>query len=171
MTRPIFHVQRCNTHALPVTHHKIEREPLDEELHTGFQTLPIKCMQHRMPRAITCTSSAICLPTLAILQALPTQRSLIYRPLISSRKRHAVVLQLNNRRNRFLSHVVNCVLVAEPVGALDGVVHVPAPVVFCHVAKRSIDAALSRDGVRAGWKELRYACCLETGFCEPNGCA
>jgi hypothetical protein len=34
------------------------------------------------------------------------------------------------------------VLVAQPVGALDGVVHVPPPVVRLHVAQGSVDASL-----------------------------
>ncbi len=50
--------------------------------------------------------------------------------------------------------VFDGVLVSEPIGALDGVVHVPAPVVWPHVTKRRRDAALRRDGVRAGRKYL-----------------
>src|SRR5690606_24732888 len=49
------------------------------------------------------------------------------------------------------------VLVAEPVRALDGVVHVPAPVVLAHVAERRADAALRRHRVAAGRKHLAQA--------------
>src|SRR5690606_14662507 len=49
------------------------------------------------------------------------------------------------------------VLVAEPVRALDGVVEVEAPVVLAHVAERGRDAALRRDGVRAGREHLGNA--------------
>src|SRR5262249_55017640 len=39
------------------------------------------------------------------------------------------------------------VLIAQPVRTLHGVVHVPAPVVFAHIAKRRGDAALRRDSM------------------------
>src|SRR6202035_569168 len=50
--------------------------------------------------------------------------------------------------------VFDRVLVAEPVRTLDGVVHVPAPVVLAHVAERGRDAALRSNGVRAGRKHF-----------------
>lgn len=102
-------------------------------------------MQHSMSRSITRTSCSVRLPAFAILQALPTQRSLVYCALICSREWHAIILELDDRRNGFLSHVVDCVLVAEPVGTLDCVVHVPAPIVLCHIAERGVDATLRGD--------------------------
>ena len=48
------------------------------------------------------------------------------------------------------------ILVAEPIGALDGVVHVPPPVVRLHGAQSSVDSALIKKGVdlllRSSWK-------------------
>ena len=49
----------------------------------------------------------------------------------------------------------NRILIAEVVRALDGVEHVPVPAVLAHVAERSADAALRRDGMRARGKDLR----------------
>src|SRR5262249_14752385 len=50
--------------------------------------------------------------------------------------------------------VLDGILVAQPVGALHRVVHVPAPVVAAHVAERGGDAALGGDGVGAGGEHL-----------------
>ena len=48
------------------------------------------------------------------------------------------------------------ILVAEPIGALDGVVHVPPPVVRLHVAQSSVDSALIKKGLdlllRSSWE-------------------
>ena len=126
-------------------------------------------MQHRVPSTITSTRCSIRLPTLAVLQALSAQRSLVYHALIRPRKRHAIILELNDCRNGFLRHVVYCILVAEPVRALDCVVHVPTPVVFCHIAQRGVDASLCGYGVRSCGEKFRYACCLQSGFGEAYG--
>ena len=53
-------------------------------------------------------------------------------------------------------------LISEPVWALDGVVHVPAPVVGLHVAERRVDAALRRHSVRPSREQLR-----DDGSLEP----
>ncbi|GCC44058.1 hypothetical protein chiPu_0028048 [Chiloscyllium punctatum] len=64
------------------------------------------------------------------------------------------MLELIDRVGRVAHHVFDGVLVAEPVRPLHGVVHVPAPIVRVHVAERGRDAALRRNGVRAGREHL-----------------
>ena len=64
------------------------------------------------------------------------------------------MLELDHRRDGLAAHVLDRVLVAEPVRALDRVVHVPAPVVRPHIAERGADAALRRDGVAARREDL-----------------
>src|SRR5699024_483726 len=61
------------------------------------------------------------------------------------------------------------VLIAEPVRPLDGVVHVPAPVVFAHVAERGTHAALGGHGVRTGGKHLGDAGGLQAGGGQAHG--
>ena len=67
------------------------------------------------------------------------------------------MLQLVNRFRGVTAQIFDRVLVAEPVGALDRVVHVPAPVVFAHIAERSRNAALRRHRVRAGGEDFSDA--------------
>jgi hypothetical protein len=172
MTNAILQRQRRNTHTPPaLVNHQIQRKPLDKKLDPLPQRLPIQRMHQRMPRAIRRTRRPIRLAALSKLQTLPPERALINPTISRPRKRHPKVLQLNHRGHRFPRHVVHGVLVAEPVGPLDGVVHVPAPVVGAHVAQRRVDAALRRDRVRARREEFRHARRAQPRGCQPDGCA
>src|SRR5215469_4677743 len=73
------------------------------------------------------------------------------------------MLELDDRSHCIAAHVFDCVLIAEPVGALDRVVHVPTPVVLAHIAERGADAALRRNRVAAGRENLG-----ETGRAEAH---
>jgi hypothetical protein len=64
------------------------------------------------------------------------------------------VLELVDRLRRLAGEVLHGVGVAEPVGALDGVVEVPLPAVGAHVPEAGGDAALGGDGVGAGREDL-----------------
>src|SRR5215472_1818439 len=64
--------------------------------------------------------------------------------------------------DRIAAHVLDRVLVAEPVRSLDSVVHVPAPVVLAHIAERGADATLGGNGMAAGRVHLGDAGCLQS---------
>ena len=66
---------------------------------------------------------------------------------------------------------MDSILVTEPVGALDGVVHVPSPVILVHVAERSVDAALSSDRVTSRGEELRNTRSVEPGLGKAESSA
>ena len=72
------------------------------------------------------------------------------------------MLQLVHRLRSAAAHIFDGILVAQPVGAFDGVVHVPAPVVLAHIAERRRHAALRRHRVTARGKHLRHARGLQT---------
>jgi hypothetical protein len=59
---------------------------------------------------------------------------------------------------------VNSVLVSQPVGSLDGVVHVPPPVVLVHVSKGGVNSSLGGDGVRSGGEKLGDTSSVESGL-------
>ena len=71
---------------------------------------------------------------------------------------------LNNSIRRLPAHVVNSILVTQPVRSLHSVVHVPSPVVLSHVAQGGIDTTLSSDGVRSGREQLGDTGSLETAL-------
>jgi len=64
---------------------------------------------------------------------------------------------------------VDSVLVTEPVGALDGIVHVPPPVVLVHVTESSVDSALGGDRVTPSGEELGDTGRVETGLGKTEG--
>ena len=90
--------------------------------------------------------------------------ALVDLAVLGAAEGHAVVLELVHGGGRVAAEVFDGVLVAEPVGALHGVVHVPAPVVGAHVAERRGDAALRRNRVRARREHLGDARRLEAGL-------
>lgn len=61
------------------------------------------------------------------------------------------------------------VLVAEPVGTLDGVVHVPAPVVLVHVAESGVDTTLGSDSVASCGEQLRDTGSVEASLGQTEG--
>src|SRR5690606_5488101 len=69
---------------------------------------------------------------------------------------------------RFLAHELDRILIAEPIGAFHGVVHVPAPVVLAHVAERGTDAALRSHGMAARREDFRNTRRRKPGVREPE---
>ena len=106
---------------------------------------------------------------LAVLRHVAAERALVDLALLGAAERHAEMFQLVDRRDRLAAHVFDGVLVAEPVRPLDGVVHVPAPVVLAHVAERGADAALRRHGVAARREHLGDAGGLQAGGAHAEG--
>src|SRR5207253_478950 len=124
------------------------------------EALLVKSMEHRMTGPVGSGAGA---PgqALAPLHGMAAERPLIDQPVLGARERHPEMLELDDRGHCIAAHVFDGVLVAEPVGPLDGVVHVPAPVVLAHIAERRADAALRRDGVAARREYLADAGGLE----------
>ena len=69
-------------------------------------------------------------------------------------ERHAEMLELVDGLRRVAAQIFDRVLIAQPVRPLDGVVHVPAPIVGLHIAERGRNAALRRDRMAARRKHL-----------------
>ena len=147
-------VERDHAAALAVLHDQVEREVLDEERRLVLERLLVQRVQHRMPGAVRRGAGAL-RGALAVVGRHAAERPLVDAPVLGARERHPVVLQLDDRAGRLLAHVLDRILVAEPVGALDGVVEMEAPVVaVAHVAERRRDAALRRHRVAAGREHL-----------------
>ena len=137
-----------------LVHDEIEGEILDEELGVVLQALLVERVDDGMAGAVGRGVGALCHRPAAILRRVAAEGPLIDPAILGARERHAEMLELDHRGDRLAAHVFDGVLVAEPVGALDRVVHVPAPVVLAHIAERGGDAALSRDGVAARREDL-----------------
>ena len=74
------------------------------------------------------------------------------------------MFKLDNRLRSFSGHVVNGVLVTEPIGTFNGVVHMPMPVIRMHVSESSVNTTLGSNSVRTSREELGDTSSLETSF-------
>ena len=110
-----------------------------------------------MAGAVGRGASALRRRAFAVARGHAAERTLVDFAFLGARERHTVVFEFDHRSRRFLAHVLDRVLVAEPVRTLDRVVEVIAPVVLAHVAERSGNAALRRHRMRARRKHLGQA--------------
>ncbi len=146
------HCRHAQTIALGVTQ-QIEREIFVEELGAVLDVLLIQRMQQRMAGAVGGGAGAGSLLAAEVL-GLTTERALVDLAVVQPRKRQPHVFQFIHGRSGFAAHEFDRILVAQPVAALDRVVHVPFPAVVVDVGQRGGDAALRRHGVRAGGEHL-----------------
>ncbi len=94
----------------------------------------------------------------------PAKCALINLAVVGSRKGHPPMLKLINRLRGIFTKILDRILIAQPVRPFDGVIHMPAPVIFAHIAKRCRNPALGRDGVGTGRKHLGDAGGFQTGL-------
>ena len=165
----VLHVERHHADALALVHDEVERKVLDEEGGVVLERLAVQRVQDGVARAVGGRRAPVRLAVLAVVERLAAKGALVDLALVRARERHAVVLQLDHRARRLAAHVVDRVLVAQPVAALDRVVHVPPPVVLAHVAQRRVHTALRRRRVRARREELGDARHVEALLGEPKG--
>ncbi|RUP44237.1 hypothetical protein BC936DRAFT_149729 [Jimgerdemannia flammicorona] len=142
MQRPIFLIKGDDAPAHAVFHDEIERKVLNKEVCVVLEGLTVECVKHGVASPIRHRRTPVRLPALAILERLPAKGPLIDLALICAREWDSEVLQFDHAVWGLAAHVVDRVLVTEPVAALDCIVHVPAPVIFAHVAEGCVHAAL-----------------------------
>ena len=153
--RPVLERPGEDALARPVVaHDEVEGEILDEELRIVAQRLPVERVQDRMARAVGGGAGALHRRPVAELGHVPAERALVDLAGLGARERHAVMLELVDGGRRVARQVLHRVVVAQPVRPLDGVVHMPLPVVGAHVLERGGDAALRRHRVRARREHL-----------------
>ena len=122
-----------------------------------LQTLLIERVQNGMAGAVG-GGAGTTRHRLAIVKRMTAKGTLIDLAFLGPREGNAVVFQLDNRRDGIATHIFDRILVAEPVGPLDGVIHVILPVVaLAHIVERSANAALRRNGVGTRWENLGNA--------------
>ena len=125
-------------------------------------------MQHGVAGPICCCTRAS-YGFLAEVGHMAAEGALVDFPLIGTIKRHAEVLKFDNRLGRFPAHVFNGILIAKPVGPLDGVVHMPMPMILLGIAERSRNTTLCRDRMRARREYLGQHRGFQAGFRELDG--
>ena len=144
---------------------QVERHPLDEELRVRAHVLLVERVQHRVAGAVGRGARAHRIWRCRNLR-VAAERTLVDLAVLEAVERHAHVLELDHHLDRAAAHVFDRVLVAEVVGALDRVVHVPVPVVLGAVAERRRDAALRGHGMGARREHLGQYCGVQVAARE-----
>src|SRR5471030_270903 len=83
-----------------------------------------------------------------------TERPLIDFSVFGAGEGHPRMFQFEDGGDGLPAHILDGILVAEPIGPFDRVVHMPLPTVFAEIAETSCNAALGRDRMTACWKHL-----------------
>ena len=153
--RAVVEAQRDDAAADAVLHDQVDREIFDEEVGVVLEALLVERVEHRMAGAVGGGAGALGGRPLAHVLGHPAERALVDLAPSAVRLNGSPACSSSiDRRRRLADHIFDRVLVAEPVGALDRIVHVPGPVVGPHVAERCGDPALGGDGVAAGREHL-----------------
>ena len=130
-----FHFQRGDAeHIAFQVANQIECHPLDKKLRVRKHVALVQRMQHRVTGAVSGTAGTLHRFFTEIL-GMTTEGALINSAILIAVKRHAEVFEFDDRLRRSFAHELDRILVAQPVGALDGVVHMPVPIVLAHVAQ------------------------------------
>ncbi len=159
-----LHVHRGNAdHVALGIAHQIQRLPFDEELGIDLDVALVHRVQHGVTGAIG-GSAGTAHRLLAEVGHVAAEGALVDLAVVESVEGHAVVFEFDHDFVGLAAHELDRVLVAQPVGTLDGVVHVPVPVILLGIAQAGSDPALRRDGVRTGGEHLGQHGGLEAGF-------
>ena len=151
--RAIAQAERHHAARLPVVDQQVEHHVLVEEADLVLDRLLIHRLQDHVPGAVGGVARAAHRP-LAEVARVAAEAALIDLAVLGAVEGQAPVLQVVDRVDRLARQHLGGVLVDQIVAALDGVEHVPLPVVFFLVAQRRGDAALRRAGMRARGVEL-----------------
>ena len=152
-----------------VVHQQVESEIFDEKARLVLQALLVERVQDRVASAIRRRARSIGHVALGVLGGVPPEPALVDLAGLRAAERHAQVLELDDRIDRLPAHIRDGVLVSEPVGASDGIEHVPAPVVVLDIAERRADSALRRDCVAARGKDFCDAGRVQAGRNHSEG--
>src|SRR5579871_3707975 len=124
MHRAVVELPGGEATASPVLHDEIEGEKLDEEIDVVFEALAIERVQDGVASTVGGGASPLN-RRLAIVFGHAAKSALIDFAFLGARERDAPMLKLIDGGRRGADHVLNSVLIAQPVGPLDRVIHMP----------------------------------------------
>jgi hypothetical protein len=88
---------------------------LNEEIGVVTKGLSVQSMQESVSRPIRNGSTTICLSSLAVLEGLSAKGTLIDFALVRAGEGDAKVFEFDDCAGSLAAHVMDCVLIAEPV--------------------------------------------------------
>jgi hypothetical protein len=144
MQRTVLHAVGKHSTALSILHNQIDSEVLDEEGAVVAKGLSVEGVEDGMSGTIGSGGAASGLTSLSELQGLTSEGSLVDGSVGVTREWHSIALQFDDGGWSLAAHILDGVLISEPIRSLDCVVRVPTPVVLAHVSNGSIDSSLLR---------------------------
>ena len=139
-----------------------------KELGGVAERLLVQRVQDRMAGPVRRGTRALRRRPVAEFGRHAAERALVDPPVGNPGEGHAVVLEFDDGVRGLAAHVRDRILIAEPVRPLDGVVHVPAPVIRTHVAECGADPALRGHRVAARREHLGQAGRAEAALGKPE---
>mmetsp|Transcript_69425 Transcript_69425/g.145005 ORF Transcript_69425/g.145005 Transcript_69425/m.145005 type:complete len:556 (-) Transcript_69425:101-1768(-) len=137
-----------------VAHDQVHGEVLHEEQAVELQGHAVQGVQNGVASSVGSGRASVGLATLAELQALTTEGALVDLAFRSSGEGQTEGLQLQDDLRGQSAHVLNGILIAQPIGTLHGVVGMPAPVVLGHVGQGTVDSTLGSHSVGSSGEDL-----------------
>ena len=156
MHRAVVQLPAQHTGADTVRHDQVDREIFYVEFGVVLQALTIKRVQYRVPCSVGGCAGALHRRALAEFCGVATKGALVNLTFLGAAERHAVMLQLINRLGGLTRQIFHGVGVAQPVRTLDGVIHMPLPVIRAHVRQRCGNAPLGCNCMGAGRENLGH---------------
>ena len=144
------------------------------ELHARLNALLVERLQNHVARAVCGVAASADWP-LAVVARVPAEAALVNLAVGGSIEWEAHALQFDHRGDGLTCQHFSGILIGKIVTTLDGVEHVPLPVVLFYISEGRTDTTLCRTGVRTGWIQLgqdgsgdSFTGELE---CSPEACA
>ena len=94
MQSTIFHIESDDTDAFAILHNEVEGEVLDKEVRIVAERLAVERVEKGVTRSVSGSCTPICLTTLAELQRLATESTLVDLALLGSRERNTEMFKL-----------------------------------------------------------------------------
>ena len=143
-----------------------------QEYSAGLEVGLVQGVQQCVTGTVGCSASTRSLAALAEVLGLTAERTLVDTTLFGTGERQTHVLEFEHGFRAYGTHVFDSVLVTDIVGTLDGIVHVPAPVIVWIGGRDGAgDATLGRYGVGAGREHLGDHGSLVTALGQLQRCA
>ena len=144
---------------------EVDDVPLVEKHGVVFQIALVERVQQGVAGAVGRGAGSRRLPTLAEILRLAAEGPLVDSAIGGAGEGQAHVFEFIDGLRAFHAQVFDGVLVADVVGAFDGVVHVPAPIVLgVGAGDGAGDSTLGRHGVGTGGEDFRQHRGAETGL-------
>lgn len=137
MQSSIFEVESDNTDTFAVLHQQVKSEVFDEEVGVVSKRLSVESVENGVTSSVGGSGTSVGLTTFTEVEGLTTESTLVDLALFSSRERDTVVFKLQSISEhrplrcsahlndcvwRFSTHVVDSVLVSQPIRSFDRVV-------------------------------------------------